>query len=240
MPNLPPMYLPSGYCVGFAGTSNYTIVLCSKSLEISRAANSLVSRRTERLSFLLLFLLLFCYSSFFLPALRSFFRFAHAIISSHNVSTTSFFTVFWHPSSFSPLLPLHDLSDLLDRILPPLLISIILLFLTKFGIDKFMIYAYIITLKIMYRVWKKLCDISYSLALSSVRRKGERSRFLRSESFLYSGWFASTGFEIKDQSFHRNQIIEFRVLQNIPGTSIVSMAAFPLLLFKEELSRSAS
>lgn len=156
MPNLPPMYLPSGYCVGFAGTSNYTIVLCSKSLEISRAANSLVSRRTERLSFLLLFLLLlFCYSSFFLPALRSFFRFAHAIISSHNVSTTSFFTVFWHPSSFSPLFPftpLHDLSDLLDRILPPLLISIILLFLTKFGIDKFMIYAYIITLKIMYRV----------------------------------------------------------------------------------------
>lgn len=138
------------------------------------------------------------------------------------------------------LLPLHDLSDLLDRILPPLLISIILLFLTKFGIDKFMIYAYIITLKIMYRVWKKLCDISYSLALSSVRRKGERSRFLRSESFLHSGWFASTGFEIKDQSFHRNQIIEFRVLQNIPGTSIVSMAAFPLLLFKEELSRSAS
>lgn len=155
MPNLPPMYLPSGYCVGFAGTSNYTIVLCSKSLEISRAANSLVSRRTERLSFLLLFLLLFCYSSFFLPTLRSFFRFAHAIISSHNVSTTSFFTVFWHPSSFSPLFPftpLHDLSDLLDRILPPLLISIILLFLTKFGIDKFMIYAYIITLKIMYRV----------------------------------------------------------------------------------------
>lgn len=137
------------------------------------------------------------------------------------------------------LLLLLDLSDLLDRILP-LLISIILLFLTKFGIDKFMIYAYIITLKIMYRVWKKLCDISYSLALSSVRRKEERSRFLRSESFLHSGWFASTGFEIKDQSFHRNQIIEFRVLQNIPGTSIVSMAAFPLLLFKEELSRSAS
>lgn len=41
-------------CIRFARTSNYTIVLCSKSLEISRAANSLVSRRAERLSFLLL------------------------------------------------------------------------------------------------------------------------------------------------------------------------------------------
>ena len=35
MPNLPPMYLPCGYCVGSARTSNYTIVLCSKSFEIS-------------------------------------------------------------------------------------------------------------------------------------------------------------------------------------------------------------
>lgn len=164
------MYLPSGYCVGFAGTSNYTIVLCSKSLEISRAANSLVSRRTERLSSF------FFFSSVILPS-----SFQPCVPFSDSHTRLSPLTMFplllFSPSSgilllflHFFLLPLHDLSDLLDRILPPLLISIILLFLTKFGIDKFMIYAYIILLKIMYRVWKKLCDISYSLALSAGRR----------------------------------------------------------------------
>lgn len=68
----------------------------------------------------------------------SFFRFAHAIISSSQCFHFYFFfftVLFWHPSSF---LHFFLLSQAFDRILSS--VSIIFLFLIKFGIDKFIIY----------------------------------------------------------------------------------------------------
>lgn len=97
-------------CIRFARTSNYTIVLCSKSLEISRAANSLVSRRAERLSFLLLrFPLLFfllLYNLLFLFPIRTrdyllsqcfhYFFFHCLPLASFFFSTFSFYYFVFH------------------------------------------------------------------------------------------------------------------------------------------------
>lgn len=131
---------------------------------------------------------------------------------------------------------------LLDRI-HPFLTSIIFLFLMKFGIDKFMIYIYN-CVKNTYKVWKILCDISGILfTCTLIIRPPERETFSFSKKRKLSGWFTEHVSKLRIINPFRIKS-SFRVLQNIPGTSIVSrstMAAFPPLLFKEEeLSRSAS